>query len=349
MQHLTRLVYRDVNYRLLFPFEGRVEVVVKKGESVRPGDTLFKSNSKKVVSSLYVPSELGVKVEACEDYIVRLNGEYITKGEVLAEKLSSGGLTLKRMYATGDGILSLDRLSKGFVDILSESQTQEYSIQAYGKVLDIDLTAGMSLQTMVWRMPLLTDNYHEKPNEYKNVRVGKFEVVGDGSSVYVTKDLKDDYRGSIVYAGRFVSVEILREIYARGAEYVIAYSMDYLDFAPLNFSVGIVGGFGNIPYPKEYISIFKAMNGSFASIDLEKNHIVWPDQGKYIGKNPNEASSNLIDSFKVGMYVRVVDVDNYRSVGRVLDINSDDILATVELEDGKRVLLPRDVLVPLFV
>ncbi len=349
MHQFSRLVYRQVNYRLVIPFEGRVDVKVRKGDVVKPGDVLFTNTSKKVLSSLYVPSELGVKIEESMDYIVRLNGEYVLQGEVLAERVSAGGLALKRLYTPVEGIISLSRIKQGRIDILSENQSDEYVSQSHGRVVDVDLSNGLSIETMVWNMPMLTDNYHEKPNEYKNVRIGKFETVGDGSSIYVNKDLKESYRGKIVYAGRFAYPELLREIYGRGAEYVIVYSMDYIDFSSLNFSVGIVGGFGNIPYPKEYSAIFSAMIDSFTSVDLEKNRIIWPDQGKYLNKSPIDTNAQFISDLKVGMYVRVVDIDNYRSVARVLDVNKEEHAVTIELEDGKRTFVPEDLLLPLHI
>lgn len=347
MQQLHRLIYRHTNYPLLIPFEGKVDVKVKKGENITPGMPLLSNSMKRFLSSYYIPSELGVKVEDSADYIVRLNGEYVLTGEILAERMVAGGFSMKRLYSVSDGILSLSRIKNGFVDILSENQEEEYKADFYGKVIDIDYGSGLSINTMVWEMPTLTDNYHEKPNEYKNVRIGKFEILGDASSVYVKKDLKDSYSGKIVFAGRFASPDILKEIYARGAQYVFVYSMDYNDFVNLNFSVGIIGGFGSIPYPREYIKIFRSMKDNFTSIDLQKNTIIWPDHGKYLYSNPNEPSSQYVHSLKPGMFIRTTDVENYRAVGRVLDTDDKGGMATVELEDGKRLLLREDTLVPL--
>ncbi|MBI2356595.1 hypothetical protein HYV12_00850 [Candidatus Dojkabacteria bacterium] len=349
MHQLTRLIYRVVNYRLLIPFEGRVDVKVREGDRVSPGDVLFATSSKKMINSFYVPHELGVKIEECSDYIVRLNGEYILKGEVLAERMSAGGLSMKRLYAADDGVLSLSRIEKGFVDILSENQSEEFAFDSYGKISEIDLNSGLSVETMVWSMPMLTDNYHEKPNEYKNIKIGNFEVLGDGLSVYVKKDLKESYSGKIVFAGRFAYPDLLRELYSRGAEYVIVYSMDYLDFASLNFSVGVVGGFGNIPYPKEYLDIFQSLKGVFASVDLEKNTIIWPDHGKYIGKSPIAESNIFFSQLKPGMYVRTTDVDNYRAVGRVVDVNNEEHMVMIEFEDGRRFFVGEETLIPLHI
>ena len=334
---------------MLIPFEGSVEVMTKRGELIKPGSMLFTKSSKRILGSTYIPKELGVKVEGAQDYVVRLNGEYVLKGEILAERMSGGGLAMKRLYASSDGILSTTRIEKGFLDVLSESENDEYTAQYHGKVLDVDLSNGMSVETMVWFMPMLTDNYHERPNEYKNVRVGEFEVLGEGNSMYVVKDLKDNYKGKIVYAGRFAYPDLLREIYERGAEYIIVYSMDYEDFATLNFSVGIIGGFGNIPYPKEYVSICKSLTNSFVSVDLEKNIVIWPDQGTYLHKAPHEYPSGFISFLKPGMNVRVMDVDNFRAIGKVLDLNEEENMVSIELEDGKRYFISQDLLTPVHI
>ncbi|HRI05419.1 MAG TPA: hypothetical protein PLV59_00480 [Candidatus Dojkabacteria bacterium] len=347
MFQLSRLLYRQPSYRLLIPFEGHVQTKVKKGDSVHPGDVLFVKTAKKIISSSFIPTELGVKIEDAKDYIVRLNGEYVLKGEVLAEKMVAGGLSIKRLYAGEDGILNLNRIDKGFVDILSESTSEEYYCESFGRVLDVDLTNGLSIETLVWKLPLLTDNYHEKPNEYKNVRVGNFKVVGDGSSVYVDKNLEDDYKGCIVYAGRFAYPELLKEIYKRGAEYVMVYSMDYQDFASLPFAVGIIGGFGHIPYPKEYVEIAKGMKDSFCSVDLTQNTIVWPDKGRYLTKNPIEINDTFISELRVGMYVRVVDSENFRALARVLDVNTDENMVSIEFEDGRRSFVSSTILLPV--
>jgi hypothetical protein len=345
MKRLGKIVQRVSKYSLPIPFRGKVEVKLDKGQTVKPGDLLFTRSLKKIKRSYYLPKELGVAVNKAEDHVARLNGEYVTAGEILAERLAGGGLIVRKIHAGEDGIMSLQRLNKGYIDILAESETMEVYSDFRGTVEKIDMGHGMYVNTSIWMMRT-TALMKSSKDEFDSVYAGKFEQIGDGSSIYVAKDLKESYSGKIVFAGRFVYPDLVRELYNRGAELVIAYAMDYDDYVLLADPVILLGGFGNLAFDSYWQKSISAMFGSFCVVDVVKGAVMWADNGQFMNQNPHEVESLVVPVLKNGMDVMCMDVDEVNRVGKVIEITDDGFL-TVEFTDGQRKLLSSDVLIPI--
>lgn len=347
MKRLGKLVKRTAHYSLPIPFKGKVDTGLEKGENIKAGDLLFRRNMKKIKKSYYLVKELGIKAEKASDYVARLNGEYVTAGEVLAERLTSGGLVVRKIHATDEGIVSLARLDKGYIDILAESETLEVKSDFRGTVEKIDMGQGMYVNTSIWRMRLTT-SLKGSTDEFGAMHAGTFEQIGDGSSIYVVKDLKESYEGKIVFAGRFVYPELVRELYNRGAELVVAYAMDYEDYILLVDHVVLLGGFGNLSFDSYWQKSVSAMFGSFCVVDLTKKFIMWPDNGQFLNTTPNEPESVIVSSIKIGMEVMSNDVEDFNRIGKVIELEEEGF-ATVEFQDGSRKLLNTEVLTPVHI
>jgi hypothetical protein len=345
MKRLGKIIQRASSYSLPIPFRGKVDVSLDKGQLVKPGDLLFKRSLKKIKRSYYLPKELGVTADRADDHVARLNGEYVTAGEILAERLAGGGLIVRKVHASVDGIISLQRLNKGYIDILAESETLEVTSDFRGTVEKIDMGQGMYVTTSIWMMRT-TALMKPSKDEFDSIYAGKFEQIGDGSSIYVVKDLKDSYEGKIVFAGRFVYPDLVRELYNRGAELVVAYAMDYDDYMLLADPVILLGGFGNLGYDSYWQKSISAMFGSFCVVDIAKGAVMWADTGQFMNQNPYEAESIVVPVLKSGMDVMCMDVEDTNRVGKIAEM-TDEGFVTVEFADGQRKLLSQDVLVPI--
>jgi len=333
-----KIIDRVSGFNVNIPFDGKVVLMVKKGDNVRPGTILFRRVYKKIKSAYFLPRELGVTVKMADDYIVRIDGEYVTKGEILAEKLSAGGLVLKKIVALDDGILSLDRIGSGYLDILTEDIEVEYRFEGYGKVVSIDFGHGIVISCSAWVMPVKFALGRKSRIEFKNSVEGVFTTVCNGDSVYTFKDLKSSYTNEIVFAGRFLYPEVLREIYGRGGDLVLSHSCDFDMFSKSEIEVGITGGFGQISYPEEYLRIFKSMEGKQCYVDLNKGLIAWADTGQYIRKSVTEPVNTVESGIKRGMWVKILDQESFGAVGKVESITEEGY-CTIDIDQIGKILI----------
>lgn len=315
---------------------GNIEILVKRGDKVRLGDQLYKRDYKRIIESYSIQKELGVLPIKAREFLVRLNGEYVIKGEVLAERLTNGGLVLKKIYATVDGLLSFERLEEGYIDILSEFESETINSHISGVVTDFDHSKQMIIKSKALGL--------EIKNKFGDFEIsGEFDIVSKGDSVYTEKDLIEQYRDKIVFAGRFAYPELINQILKRGAKAVVVWSMNYSDYLQYKEYVVILGGFGQIPFDHSFIHTISSMNGSYASI-TNKN-LIFADKGQ-LNFTPN--NSIISSEFKVNDIVRLIDSDNYSLVGKIVDTTNGNGYFTISTTNGDRLLISGAFLEPLY-
>jgi len=337
MKRVQRITDRVNNYNIVIPVEGRFDFNKKRYDVVKPGDTLFTSTQRKIIDSYYLPKELSIKVDDCPNYIVRLEGEYVTSGEPLAERLVNGGLTLKRVFALGEGILSFDRLDNGYLDIIGETDTAEFVSPIHGKILDIDINKGITIETSA----LILSGFNNRKRDNSEINTGTFKFVGSGESVYVDKDLEERYDNMIVFAGKYLYPKLLTDLYSRGALHVITYSMDYSDFREISSYITVLGGFGNISFPTMWYEALKELNGSYASVVVGNgfSKIAFADVGQYKKDLEGKVVTNLVNRLRVGMNVRIRDSQAVNLIGKVAQISEEEDYVLVEINDGRKILI----------
>lgn len=321
-----------------------MKIYVEKGGNVRVGSKLFKSHTKRIVDSYHLPSELGIKPGTEKDHIVRLSGEYIGKGEILAERLASGGLVVKKVISAKEGVLSTARLESGYLDILSEKQDVEIVSDMFGEVVEVDARLGINIETTVWAMDFFAKQLGKREQAHG---FGAFKVVGDGSSVYTVKDLEESYYGEIVFAGRFVYPELVLELYERGAEMVVVYAMNYMDYRNLDVPVIVLGGFGQLAFPKKLVEFISAMDGKLASLGFNEREIIFGDAGEYLSDATNHKDYEFTSTFGVGIMVMLTDSVHFGRVGRVVSVEEGDSYLNIELDGGGKVFVSTDVVIPV--
>ncbi len=349
MKKILNVVNKIENYHFTIPLDGSLNLHVKKGDSITPRKAIMTKEYKKVLSSFYVPKELGSDIKTASDYIVRLNGEYVTKGETLAERLTAGGLSVKRIVSNNEGILSLSRIEAGFIDILGENSVEEVYAQFYGKVADIDVSTGVVVQANALSVEGLSNAKaleNNNPENKKHVR-GELIFIKEGDSIYTAKDLEDSYEGKIVYAGKFVYPELINQLYLKGALHVIAYSMNYVEYSELKVPITILGGFGNLGLSEIYTKVLSNFKNLICVVDYsdEISKIVFPDNGQYL---PTVAlTTKAIALLHEGMYVVIKDAEMFNTKGRILEMNTEEHIALIATDNGKRALLNESTLIPL--
>ncbi|HVX92489.1 MAG TPA: hypothetical protein VHA74_00035 [Candidatus Dojkabacteria bacterium] len=349
MKKIFKVINKVENYDFTIPLDGSLNLHVKKGDSITPRKPIMTKEYKKVLSSFYIPKELGSNIKESADFIVRLNGEYVTKGETLAERLTTGGLSVKRIVANNEGILSLSRIDSGFIDILGENTVEEVHTQFYGKVVDIDVNTGIVVQANALSLEGIGNAKSLETNSGKsqNHIRGEFTLIKNGDSIYTVKDLEESYEGKIVYAGKFVYPELINQLYLRGAMHVVVYSMNYMDYSDLKVPVTLLGGFGNLGLSDLYTNVLEGFKGLICVVDYsnDTSKVVFPDNGQHLSKIT--LTTKEVAVLHEGMYVIVKDTDMFNVKARILELNSEEHVALIATDNGKRALLSESNLIPL--
>ncbi len=323
-------------YDFQIPLHGKVKMLVGRGDKVKKGDHLFQREYKKILASYSVTKDLGISPKDAKEYTVRLNGEYVTVGEILAERLTSGGLIVKKIFATVEGLLSLDRLDEGFIDILSEHTVETVESNMYGTVSDIDLSRSITIESHAYQLNTVL-TAHGVDTE------GDFYILGDGNSVYSQRSINEDIEGKIVFAGRFLYAQTATEILKKGAIAIVTWSMDWNDYTQFKNKIVVVGGFGQIPYDQMVSHAIAAFNGSH--ILISENKIIMADVGQYLLKDINPGIESQL---KVNQIVKVSDPDNYYAIAKVVEAASGLEYATIVYNNGQRALISEEMLTPIY-
>jgi len=324
----VNLIHKSIKYvsrkEVFIPYEGKVKASIKVGESFDKGHMFFQVQKRKLLSSYYLPDDLGIKVGKTLDHVTRIEGEYISKDDVIAERLVSGGLLSKRVVSEHDGIINLSKASLGYVNVLSELGVETVVSTFGGVVQEINVGGGIVVQTDVFEVPL----FYSNPKFQENI-FGDFKVLSDPMSIPSTRKIGDSLEGKIIFAGRFLHPKFAMELFKRGCKFILVSSMNYDDFKNLDVPIGVLTGFGNIYFDTTKLEFLREREKSQAVVSLDTNTIQFP-----VGLN--DKISQIFEqnyytvSFKKGDIVRSVELESFGLVGEIVSLDEKCKIMTQE-------------------
>jgi hypothetical protein len=262
----ARLFEHYNTYDFSIPLKGGESIKVKTNQNVSPGDLLFTKEENRIKESYFLIEELNCKIKDCPEYVKCIDGEYIGKGEILAQKKSKNGLTLKQVISGKSGIVDLDRLKEGFIDILSEEEKTEVQSQFIGVIKDILPGSYIQIKSCVSALDLVgTTLFEEKI-------FGEVVLLTDDEQVLSSIpdiDLKD----RVVWAGPYLPNNLALKIFKKGAKAIIAYSMEYDDFKNFKLPIAVIEGFGNIHCSEIFLKEINKLENKFVIIDPSEKQL----------------------------------------------------------------------------
>lgn len=330
------------DYVITVQADSAFEPLVHEGDVVKAGDELYKVEGMKIEESHYLPDELGIKKEKGRDFMCRLESEYVVKGEMIAEKFMATGLASKRVLAGHDGILSFDRIDKGYLDILSESEVRIFNAPISGVVTfvdpmdHIDIVPEMLVLTPFAVNSASTAVASTASKQYKQYY--EFVVIKDGSSIYTSNDLSGDYREKVVFVGQFLHPELAKKLFELGARALVTFSMDYQDFNDAAGTILILGGYGHVQMDRKFVSFIHDLSGSLVCLDERIG------EGNLGIINPSfswpfSKSNRMYDPLKIEQEVISVDINSYMRIGKVMSFEQNGEYVLVDFGKGDRHLI----------
>ncbi len=266
MEIRSRIFEKYTEYQFKIPLKNGDKILTKEG-NVKVGDTLFERSDSSLKKSLNVPKVFDCKNDECEQYMVRVNGEYLEEGEVIARKLSSGKLSVTQLVSPISGVLDLTRIKQGYIDILGEENTTVIKSDFTGYINKVNPIDGLVVTTNA----VAIDGVVSSKSEDKVF--GKLEILGDGKTILKENTLEDDYRGKIVWVGPYLYNRLAIELFERGAIAVVTYAMSYTEFRSIGLPIMILGGFGSVHCDSVFLNMFLPFKDKFVMLDTFQNQL----------------------------------------------------------------------------
>lgn len=323
--------YKD--YHFSIPYQSGDKVSVKVGESIKKGEEILVKRGSHITHSFYLPEEIDIQIGKLKEYVNCIDGELVEKGDVLVERVMSGGLSVKKVVSPVQGVVDLSRLKSGYLDILGEEEENPVKSSFEGLVEAIDPIEGINIVSDSYALDLLSISDANTRGKKERRIVGEFTVIGNGMDLVLRAD-DDSYRDKIVFTGKYLHPELLYDLFQKGALFVLTYSMDYIDFRKQGLPVGVVGGFGEIYSSKEITKLISSMDKTFVVVDYDESQMFFVTDSKtYTTKE------DLFVKTTVGSTVISRALSNYGMLGKVVGVEEEGTYISVEWEGGQRTII----------
>jgi hypothetical protein len=332
---VRRNIFEQYNrYQFSIPLDEKDRVMVKKEQQIKKGDNLYIVKKKNIKQSIYIPSEINCDVSKIIPYISCIDGEYIEKGDVLAKKTVSSGLFINKVIAPTSGMVDLARIKTGFLDILSEENEVLVKSQFEGNVLEVNPVEGIKIETTAYAFDLLSIS---KPMEglrgKRKYYTGEFVVLGQDDEILYAGE-EQDYQNKIVFVGKYLHPNLLKDLYEKGANFVLTCTMDYTDFREGKLPVGVINGFGNIHSSDALIKLLYKYDGSYIVIDLEETQAFLVTD-----KSVNFSRKDMFVRNLIGSKVLSKSTANYGMLGVISQVQDGGEYVTVDWEKGNNTVV----------
>lgn len=319
-----KLFEKYADYIFQIPLNDKDRVYVEPGQNVKDGDSLYITTKNSIKHSLYLPDELNAKLQNIEQYLTCIDGEYVEKGESLAEKVSSNGLFANKLLAPSAGLVDLSRIQTGFLDILGEEGEYVVESKFMGQIQDVNPVDGITIKADAYALDLMAMSNIQEKQETKNA-CGEFVFLGDGKELKYKAD-EEDYQNKVIFVGKYLHPSLLQDLFEKGASFVLTGAMDYESFRNQALPIGIINGFGDIYSSDDLIKKLKTFEGEFVVLDWKES------QAFFI------SDKVLIEDLTRGAFVRnlvgntVISKasSNYGMMGKIVDVQEGGEYVTVE-------------------
>ncbi len=325
MQIRSRVFEKYTDYTFNIPLLRSDKTEIKEGK-LNIGDTLFERNDSTLKKSINISEVFNCKGEECNKYILKIDGEYIEKGEVLANKTSSGKLTFTEIKSPISGVLDLSRVAYGYIDILGEEGSSIFKSDFSGEILDINPIDGITISAQAVAVDGVVSSKSSKKF------FGKLEILADGNTIINEGALNDDYRGKIVWVGPYLYNRVATELFERGAVAVLTYAMSYIEFREIGLPIMILGGFGSVHCDSEFLKKIISFKDKFVILDTAQNQLF------IISESNIKNNSWFVNQYINQMVISRASA-SYGYIGKITEYDSDTNNILVEFGKKGRALM----------
>jgi hypothetical protein len=338
------------------------EVLVRKGQTVSQDQIVARTEVPGEVQIVNAASLLEIEPEELERCMLKKVGEMVEKDEIIAFRKGFFGLTKKYVKSPIRGKIEYFSGTTGNVSIRAEPTKIEIDAYIPGNVVETLSNEAVVIETKAALIEGIFGIGGERKGE---IYIG----VEDPSKEISPENVNERCRGKIVVGGSTASFEAIKRAIDFGARGLIVGGLEFKQIKEiLGYEIGVAitghenlpltiiltEGFGRLEMAKKTFNILKTFEGYNASINGAtqiRAGVIRPEIIIPLQKDEcREEAEILSSSLRPGTKVRVIRHPYFGCLGKVVDlpIEIDCVeaecqvrVAVVELQDGRRVKVPR--------
>ncbi len=345
----------------ILPLKG--DVLVKKGEMVTAEQVIARTLLPGAVVPINLANKLGVTPQMIAPNLLIKPGDYIKKGQVLAETKGFFGLFKSKVISPTDG--EVESISKHTGQMLLREPRIPIEVAAFmdGLVVEVLPNEGVIIENKSAYVQGIFGLAGETSGEITML------VNSSHESAKIT-DLKPEHKGKVLVAGSMIDLDFLKKAVEIGAHGIITGGIDDQDIKILlghDIGVAITGhekigitivvteGFGKIDLATRTFNLLKKFNGRKASIHgktqiragVMRPEIIIPlefDEKELVIKEARMAT------LEIGSQIRIIRQPNFGKIATITGlpeklhrVESETKVRILEakLENGDQVTIPR--------
>jgi len=352
----------------------RAMIVVKERRLPVPGKVLVNDGSEvkhdQIVAEAFVrgdPYVLKVNVlltcepEEIKDYMVKKEGDHVNKDEPVAKYIGFFGLSKKFVNSPVNG--TVESVSDSTGQVIVRGDPIPVNVNAYipGKVVKVMQREGILIETEAAFIQGIFGIGGET--------FGTLKLVANSPEEMLDADkILPEHKGCVVVGGSEVTLEALRKAVQVGVAGIVAGGVRHLalrDFMGTEIGVAITGeeelgvtliiteGFGKMKMSRRTFDLLKRFDGYGVHMNgatqiragVQRPEIIIPHNEPFEEK-ASEFSSGMVP----GTPIRIIREPYFGAIGKVSSLpielqkaesESDIRVVEVEIEDGRKVIVPR--------
>ena len=326
-----------------------------------PGDVLVKNGDSvaydTIVAQTHVPSDVHMRpisyIVGCEAYelpnvMKYKEGDFVNKGDLLAETSSFFGLFKSQYRARYTGTIELISPITGMVAIREPPTPVKLDAYIPGKVVDVQEKVGVTIEINA----SLVQGIFGIGGE----RHGEIKIIAQPDEVLTLDHITADCAGKILVGGSVVTSEILKKAAEIGVKGIVVGGIkrnDLNQFLGYEIGVAITGeepidltciiteGFGQMTMAGHIYALLASHEGNLACVDgatqiragVIRPEIIIPLTETY---KEEEEDESLAYGMGEGTRIRIIRQPYFGALGNVSNLPIE--LQTVETESHVRVL-----------
>jgi len=341
------------------------EVLVKEGDTVTHDQTVARTQVPGEVHLINVANALGVDPEEMGPFMLKKLKEQVTKNELIAKRTSFFGLFKSFVHAPSDGTMELISEVTGQVALREPYVPVEITAYIPGKVVHVMPRQGVTIRTPA---ALVQGIFGVGGEAHANLKM----VASTPDEVLTAEKIDSSCEGKVLVGGSLVTGEALAKAVKTGVKGIVVGGVedeDLIRFLGYEIGVAITGqeevgttlviteGFGKMKMPHRTFSLLKSFDGREASINGAtqiRAGVIRPEivialrdtEVKGLVEEEEEASGGMAP----GTPIRVIRDPYFGAIGRVaglpvelqvVETESDVRVVEIELEDGRKAVVPR--------
>ncbi len=346
----------------LLPLKG--EVVVEKEQMVSPDTIVARTELPGNVQMVNVAGNLNIEPADVDECMLKTPGDTIEQGELLAKSKGIFGLFKTSLKSPTNGTVESISGITGQVVLREAPIPVEVDAYIESKITEIIPEEGVEIEAH--------GAFIQGIFGIGGERQGVIKVLTKDPSQELTAEMiTEDCRGKILVGGSFLGLAAFKKANSMEVGGIIVGGYNYQDLKPIlgyDLGVAITGsepihaalivteGFGQINMAARTFELLKANEGRIASMNgatqiragVIRPEVIIPLTEQE--RTGDDYAGDQITGIEGGSIVRIIRAPYFGVLGKVTDLPAElqqmesgtfCRTAEVELEGGKRVLLPR--------